>query len=73
MEAIDYSFNVFQENKERLLKECRGKYVVIVGDEIKEKRYSSFPEALEDALKTHKFGEFVIQQVVDDSVRFVLT
>ena len=72
MEAIDHSFNLFEENRERLLKECKGKYVVVVKDEIKEERYDSFEEALTDALKNYVAGEFVIQQVVDDNAHFSL-
>ena len=72
MEALNRSFEVFEQNKDDLLAECPGRFVVIVGDKIQKKRYDSFKEALEDTLKRHKLETFIIQQVVEDKYNFSL-
>ena len=72
MEALDRSFEVFEKSKNRLLDECPGSFVVVVGDKIQDKRYSSFKEALEETVKKHKLGTFIIQHVVEDKSNFSL-
>lgn len=72
MDALNRSFEVFEESKDKLLDECPGSFVVVVGDKIQDKRYSSFKEALEETIKEHRLGTFIIQHVVDDKANFSL-
>lgn len=57
----DNDFKWFQENLEDLYKKYPEQYLVISNEEVKG-HYSSFSDAIDNALKTMNAGEFIVQE-----------
>ena len=53
------------QGKDELTKKYKGRFVVIVGDAIVGD-YPSRQEAIQDALKYRRFGEFLVQEVSEN-------
>lgn len=64
---LEKEYKFYQDNKNSLVAKYDSKFIVIAGNEIIGS-YEKREEALVDALKTHKMGQFLIQKVskIDD-------
>ena len=63
----DNDFKWFQENLEDLYKKYPEQYLVISNEEVKG-HYSSFSDAIDNALKTMNAGEFIVQQCTETNI-----
>ena len=61
----DYEW--YKTNLKELYKEYPGKQLAISGEQVIGV-YSTFEEALEETLKTHKAGTFIIQECIEEIV-----
>lgn len=57
---LDREFNFYLKHQDNLLKDYRGKYLVIKGDEIIGV-FDNFDSALLTSMKDHALGTFLIQ------------
>ena len=62
---MDREYEFYLRRKESLLQEKRGKYVIVVGEEIVAEADNN-KDALRIALKDHAPGTFLIQHCVPD-------
>lgn len=60
-EKLEKEFKYFLDNQSDLVKKYRGKYIVIIGHEVKG-AYDSEIEAIEKTKENHKLGTFLIQK-----------
>ena len=60
--ALDREFEFFKKNKEALLAEHEGKFVVIVSNKVIG-AFDDKIEAIENARKNHRPGTFFVKQV----------
>ena len=60
MTSLDKEYKYFQEHRNELLTQYRGKYVVIAGDVVVN-TYDSEEQAYQASIKKYKLGEFLIQ------------
>ena len=60
--ALEKEYNYFLKNKDSLLKNYEGKFIVIVGEKIVE-NFDTQEEALREASKKYELGSFLIQKV----------
>ncbi len=60
--ALEREYSYFLKNKESLLKNYEGKFIVIVGEELMG-NFNTQEEALAEASKKYKPGSFLIQKV----------
>ena len=63
----DNDFKWFQENQKKLYEKFPDKFLVIANEEVKG-HYDTFSDAIENALKSMKAGEFIIQQCAKENV-----
>ncbi len=54
-------FDFYLKNQNDLVKKYNNRYLVIVGQEVVG-AYDSFEEALEESIKAHELGTFLIQK-----------
>lgn len=59
---LDKEYRYFLKNKDKLINEYEGKFIVIVGEKVVGS-YPSREEALKEASASHKLGTFLIQKV----------
>ena len=64
--SLEKEFNYYLENRARLIKEHGSKYVVIKADKVVGS-YKTQGEALEETLKDHELGTFLMRQA-DSSI-----
>ncbi len=62
---LEKEYDYFLKNRDILLKEYEGKFIVIIGNEVVGS-YSSREEALKETYSKHKMGTFLIQKVSRD-------
>ncbi|MDP3724613.1 MAG: hypothetical protein Q8R11_03195 [bacterium] len=65
MSNLDKEYQYFEDNRAALLKQYRGKLIVIKGKGVIG-AYDSETEAYEDTVKKHKLGTFLIQLCLPD-------
>lgn len=60
-DQLKKEFQYYLENKEELVKQYKGKFIVIVGDEVVGS-YDSELQAIQEASQKHKLGTFLVQR-----------
>lgn len=63
---LEKEYNYFKKNKEKLIKEYPNKYVVIKAEKIIGV-YDNENKAIEETLKDHKLGTFLVQKCSENS------
>lgn len=58
---LEKEFEFYIRNQEEFLKTYEGKFLIIVGEELKD-TYDTFNEAYESAVSQFELGKFLIQQ-----------
>ncbi len=61
---LEQELKTFEENKEKLLVEKKGRFVLIKGNEVVSD-FASFEDALSDGYKRYGNKEFLVKQVVE--------
>ena len=61
---LEKEYEYYQNNKDSLVKEHKGQFIVIKGNEVIGV-YLSREEALKETAKTNKLGTFLIQEVTE--------
>ncbi len=69
---LEREFDYYLQHQQELLKSYKGKYLVIVGEEIIG-NYPSNEEALYQTRKTHKLGTFLIQHCTEGESAYTYT
>lgn len=73
MSKLKDEFDYYLQNKKKFLIEHAGKYIVLKNQQILGV-YADQLEAIEETVKTHQLGTFLVQHVVagneEESVRF---
>jgi hypothetical protein len=59
-EMLEKEFQYFLDHKDELVKKYKGKYIIIVGDQVKGS-YNSQKEAYDKTIGTYEEGTFLIQ------------
>ena len=65
MSALRDEVQFYNDNKDSILSEHRGKYVVIVGKQLVGS-YDSYHDAVIATVKNHKMGTFLIRQATEE-------
>ena len=58
---LDKEFKYFLDNQDELVRKYKGKYIVIIGEEVVG-TYSSELDAYNESVKKYELGTFLIQQ-----------
>lgn len=69
MEQLDKEYQFFKDNKESLLAQHEGKFVVIKGEAVIGV-FDDMVVAIEETRKKHKLGTFLVQQVLKNNKIF---
>ena len=69
MSALDKEFKYYQDNRERLLAEYEGKFIVIKGEKVIG-IFDDRMKAIEATKKEHELGTFLVQHIVKDNKIF---
>jgi len=64
MDSLKNEFKYYKANQHELVKQYRGKFIVIVDDSVIGS-YDGRDEAIEESLKSHELGSFLVQYVDD--------
>ena len=62
---LDKEYNFFKTHKEEFFSKYQGKYIVIANDSVSGV-YNTLEEAMKEAQKTMKIGEFLVQKCTND-------
>lgn len=65
MSKLDNEYAYFKENRAQLLKQYRGKFIVIIGKEVVGS-YDDDAQAYANTIKDHELGTFLIQLCLPD-------
>ncbi|MES2203128.1 MAG: hypothetical protein V4474_02300 [Patescibacteria group bacterium] len=67
MENLEKEIATFNKNKEVLLREKRGRFILIKGDTIVSD-FASYEDALADGYKHYGNTEFLVKQAIDEEI-----
>ena len=58
---LEKEFQYFIDNQNELLKKYNGRFIAIVGEQVVGD-YDSFDQAIDETMKEHELGTFLIQE-----------
>jgi len=72
MEALEKEFKFYTANQKSLVKQYSGKYIVIKNEQVIG-AYGTREEAIQESMKDHKLGTFLVQYVSTGDKNFSQT
>lgn len=69
---LDAEYKYYLEHQQELLKQYKGRFVVIVGETVVG-NYGTQAEAYLNSIKNHKLGTFLIQECTDGTSGYTQT
>ena len=69
---LEKEFQYFIDNQNELLKKYNGRFIAIVGEQVVGD-YDSFDMAIDETLKEHELGTFLVQECVEGEKAYTQT
>ena len=72
MMTLEKEFKYYLDNQKQLIKDYQGKYLVVKNEQVID-AYGSQEEAIQETMKTHQLGTFLVQYVQADGKNILQT
>ena len=69
---LEKEFQYFIDNQNALLKKYNGRFIAIVGEQVVGD-YDSFDQAIDETMKEHELGTFLIQECTEGEKAYTQT
>ena len=69
---LEKEFQYFIDNQNELLKKYNGRFIAIVGEQVVGD-YDSFDQAIDETMKEHELGTFLIQECTEGEKAYTQT
>ena len=69
---LDKEFQYYLDNQNELVKKYDGRYIAIVGEQVVGD-YETYEQAIDETVKTHELGTFLIQKCTEGDKDYTQT